>query len=54
VDLGVHLAHIERADPADRAALIQRIAALAWREGLNVGADLVQTDPSPINPYSQA
>lgn len=54
MDLDLFIAHIERTtDPADRAALIQRVAALAWREGWNVGYEHDITADEVPNPYRE-
>ncbi|QIN94382.1 hypothetical protein SEA_ABBA_53 [Arthrobacter phage Abba] len=53
IELEAHLEHLLKADAGDRLALLRRVAALAWREGLDTGADLIDTDPDPVNPYSE-
>jgi len=52
IDIQLHLAHLLAAAPEDQPALLQRVAALAWKEGHTAGLEETLTDPETPNPYS--
>lgn len=54
IDIQAHLALLLKAAPADQAELLQRVAALAWKEGFNTAFEAgreLETETFP-NPYS--